>query len=52
MKPAPIYARVSTSAQAIKILTLALQWPLLNPPSPSFLDVPTHSTFYIYIESI
>jgi uncharacterized protein YkwD len=41
----------TTRGQLSKILVIAMGWPLVNPPAPSFLDVPPGSTFYIYIET-
>jgi len=40
-----------TRAQLSKIIVLSSQWPLVNPPIPSFSDVPTTSPFYAYIET-
>lgn len=37
--------------QLSKIIALARSWPLLDPPVPSFTDVPPGSTFYTYIET-
>jgi len=41
----------TTRAQISKVLVMSLSWPLLNPASPSFDDVPPGSTFYQYIET-
>jgi hypothetical protein len=32
-------------------VVLARQWALLNPPTPTFSDVPPGSTFYRYVET-
>ncbi|MGA7730471.1 MAG: S-layer homology domain-containing protein [Chloroflexia bacterium] len=46
-----------TRAQLTKIIVLAAQqwdpvgWALLNPPQPTFNDVPAGSTFYGYVET-
>jgi hypothetical protein len=42
----------ATRGQLSKIVTLAEGWPLLNPPQPTFADVPPGSTFYTYIETL
>jgi hypothetical protein len=42
----------ATRGQLSKIVTLAEGWPLLNPPQPTFADVPPGSTFYQYIETL
>ena len=41
----------TTRGQLCKIVVLAEGWPLLNPPTPTFNDVPTNHTFYQYIET-
>jgi uncharacterized protein YkwD len=41
----------STRAQLSKIMVMAMSWPLLNPPTPSFIDVEPGSPFYTYIET-
>jgi hypothetical protein len=41
----------TTRAQLTKIVTLAEVWPLLNPPTPHFSDVPADHPFYGYIET-
>jgi len=40
-----------TRAQLSKISVVAARWPLIDPPSPSFGDVPMGSPFYSYIET-
>lgn len=40
-----------TRGQLAKMAVLAKGWPLLNPPTPSFVDVPYGSTFYTYVET-
>ena len=40
-----------TRGQLCKIIALAQDWPLLNPPTPTFTDVPTDYPFYTYIET-
>jgi hypothetical protein len=40
-----------TRGQLSKITVSAKGWTLLNPPIPSFSDVPTTHTFYTYIET-
>jgi uncharacterized protein YkwD len=41
----------TSRAQLSKIMVIAMSWPLLNPPTPSFIDVAPGSTFYSYIET-
>lgn len=41
-----------TRGQMAKILCLAMGYPLANPPTPTFSDVPYGSTFYQYIETL
>jgi hypothetical protein len=41
----------TTRAQIAKMVVLAEGWPLLNPPNPTFADVPYGSTFYTYVET-
>jgi uncharacterized protein YkwD len=41
----------TTRGQVSKILAMSLSWPLLNPPTPSFDDVPPGSPIYEYIET-
>jgi len=41
----------TTRAQLAKILILAMGWPLTDPSSPTFNDVPTTHPFYRYIET-
>jgi uncharacterized protein YkwD len=41
----------TTRAQVSKIVVTALGWPLVNPPAPSFNDVPPGHAFYTYIET-
>ena len=40
-----------TRGQIAKIIVLAQGWPLQNPPTPRFTDVPTNSPFYVFIET-
>jgi hypothetical protein len=40
-----------TRGQLSKIVVEAAGWPLLNPPTPTFTDVPTGHTFYQYVET-
>jgi hypothetical protein len=40
-----------TRSQLCKMITLAQGWPLLDPPTPSFTDVPPGSAFYKYVET-
>jgi hypothetical protein len=40
-----------TRGQLSKIVVEAAGWPLLNPPTPTFTDVPPEQTFYTYIET-
>jgi carboxypeptidase T len=40
-----------TRGQLSKIVVEAAQWPLQNPPTPTFSDVPVGSPFYQYIET-
>ncbi len=40
-----------TRGQLSKIIVLARGWPLLEPETPHFSDVPGGSTFYTYIET-
>jgi uncharacterized protein YkwD len=40
-----------TRSQLSKIVAMAEGWPLLNPPSASFNDVPPGSPFYTYVET-
>jgi hypothetical protein len=40
-----------TRGQLSKIDAVAAGWPLLNPPSATFSDVPRESPFYTYIET-
>jgi hypothetical protein len=37
--------------QLSKIVVLAQEWPLYNPPTPTFNDVPPDHPFYAYIET-
>jgi hypothetical protein len=41
----------ATRAQLSKMVVLAAGWTLLNPPTPTFNDVPVGSTFYQYVET-
>jgi hypothetical protein len=40
-----------TRGQLAKIVVEAADWPLLNPPTPQFSDVPRNHAFYRYIET-
>ncbi len=40
-----------TRGQIAKIVVLTAGWPLLNPPTPTFADVPYGSVFYQHIET-
>jgi hypothetical protein len=40
-----------TRGQLCKIVVIAARWPLLDPPAPTFVDVPVGSPFYTYIET-
>jgi len=40
-----------TRGQLCKIVVLAEGWPLLNPPTPTFTDVPQSDPFYQHIET-
>jgi hypothetical protein len=40
-----------TRGQLSKIVVEAAGWPLVNPPIPTFTDVPRGSAFYEYIET-
>jgi hypothetical protein len=40
-----------TRGQLSKIIVLAQGWPIVNPPNPSFSDVPQSNPFYTYIET-
>jgi hypothetical protein len=40
-----------TRGQLSKIVVIAAGWPLANPPTPTFIDVPPEHTFYTYIET-
>ena len=40
-----------TRGQACKTLVLVANWPIINPPTPTFSDVPTDHPFYVYIET-
>jgi hypothetical protein len=41
----------TTRAQLCKIIVLAQGWSLLDPPNPTFSDVPRTNVFYQYIET-
>ena len=41
----------TTRGQLTKIVVLAAGWPLLNPTTPTFSDVPPSQPFYRYIET-
>src|SRR5262249_47525262 len=40
-----------TRAQVCKIVTLAEGWPLINPATPRFTDVPPSHPFYVFVET-
>jgi hypothetical protein len=40
-----------TRGQVCKMVVLAMAWPLIDPPTPTFSDVPRGSPFYTYIET-
>lgn len=40
-----------TRGQLMKMVVLAMNWPVAPPPTPTFADVPTGSTFYPYVET-
>lgn len=40
-----------TRGQLCKIVSNAMGWPIINPSTPTFRDVPTTHTFYRYIET-
>jgi hypothetical protein len=40
-----------TRGQLCKIVALAEEWPLINPPNPTFSDVPRSHPFYTHIET-
>jgi hypothetical protein len=40
-----------TRGQLAKIVVQAAGWPIQNPPSPTFSDVPHGSTFYTFVET-
>jgi hypothetical protein len=40
-----------TRGQLCKIVVVAAEWPLINPPTPTFSDVPVENIFYTYIET-
>jgi uncharacterized protein YkwD len=40
-----------TRGQLTKAVVLAQAWPLINPPTATFRDVPVGSAFYVYIET-
>lgn len=39
-------------AQFSKLVTLSMGWTLINPPQPTFTDVPTNHWAYQYIETV
>jgi amidase len=41
----------STRGQLTKFIVLATGWPLLDPVTPRFSDVPRNSPFYMYVET-
>jgi hypothetical protein len=40
-----------TRGQLCKITAIGAQWTLINPPTPTFSDVPPGSAFYEYVET-
>jgi hypothetical protein len=40
-----------TRGQLSKIVVVAAGWPILNPPTPTFSDVPPESAFYTFVET-
>ena len=54
-EPCPgLYFRLGnqvTRGQLSKIVVLAAGWPLLDPPTPTFRDVPKGSPFFRYVET-
>jgi hypothetical protein len=40
-----------TRGQVAKVAVLAMQWPLANPTTATFSDVPVGSTFFEYVET-
>jgi len=40
-----------TRGQLSKIVVIGAQWPVINPPTPTFSDVPVDHPFYVYIET-
>ncbi|MFL5733142.1 MAG: S-layer homology domain-containing protein [Chloroflexia bacterium] len=40
-----------TRGQLCKIVVLAQEWPLYDPPSPTFIDVPPADPFFRYVET-
>jgi uncharacterized protein YkwD len=40
-----------TRGQLTKVVVLALGWPLVAPPTPTFRDVPASSPFFAYVET-
>jgi hypothetical protein len=42
----------ATRAQLAKMITIAMGWPVANPGTPSFRDVPTTNSFYGYVETV
>ena len=40
-----------TRGQLAKLAVAAAQWPLINPPLPTFSDVPSDNVFYPYVET-
>ena len=41
----------TTRGQLVKIVVLAMNWPLETPAQPTFNDVPAGSTFYSFVET-
>jgi hypothetical protein len=41
----------TTRGQLTKIVVLAEGWTILNPPTPTFSDVPTNHPFYVFVET-
>ena len=40
-----------TRGQLSKIVVIGAQWSIINPPTPTFSDVPVDHPFYVYIET-
>ncbi len=42
---------LTTREQFAKLITLTRNWPIINPPHPTFSDVPTGNPLYIFVET-